>query len=53
VNIAIIGAAGSCGRRLAAQLLNRHLLPPSARLQLLGHQGGRSADELWGLRADL
>jgi malate dehydrogenase len=53
VNIAIVGAAGSCGRQLTAQLLDRHLLPPSARLQLVGHQGGRSADELWGLRADL
>ncbi len=53
MNIAIVGAAGSCGRQLTAQLLDRHLLPPSARLQLVGHQGGRSADELWGLRADL
>lgn len=53
MNVAIIGAAGSCGRQVAAQLLDRHILPPSARLQLVGHPGGRSADELWGLRADL
>lgn len=53
MNVAIIGAAGSCGRQLAAQLLDRHLLPASGHLQLVGHQGGQSADELWGLRADL
>jgi malate dehydrogenase len=53
MNIAIVGATGSCGRQLTAQLLDRRLLPASARLQLVGHHGGRSADELWGLRADL
>lgn len=53
MDLAIIGAAGSCGRQLAAQLLERRLILPSARLQLVGHHGGRSADELWGLRADL
>ena len=53
MNLAIVGAAGSCGRQLAAQVLERRLLPASARLQLVGHEGGRSADELWGLRADL
>ncbi len=53
MNLAIVGAAGSCGRQLAAQLLDRRVLPASARLQLVGHAGGHSADELWGLRADL
>ena len=53
MNVAIVGAAGTCGRQLAAQLLDRHILPASARLQLVGHEGGHSADELWGLRADL
>ncbi|MEM7168621.1 MAG: lactate dehydrogenase [Pseudomonadota bacterium] len=53
MDLAIIGAAGSCGRQLAAQLLDRRVLPPTARLQLVGHHGGRSEDELWGLRADL
>lgn len=53
MNVAIVGAAGGCGRQLAAQLLNRRILPVSARLQLVGHQGGASEDELWGLRADL
>lgn len=52
MNLAIVGAAGSCGRQLAAQLLDR-FLPASGHLQLVGHHGGHSADELWGLRADL
>jgi malate dehydrogenase len=53
MDIAIVGATGSCGRQLAAQLLERRVLPPSARLQLVGHRGGRREHELWGLRADL
>ncbi len=53
MNVAIVGAAGTCGRQLAAQLLDRRILPASARMQLVGHEGGQSADELWGLRADL
>lgn len=53
MNVAIIGAAGGCGRQLAIQLLDRHILPESARLQLVGHHGGRSEDELWGLFSDL
>ncbi|MEM9256288.1 MAG: malate dehydrogenase [Pseudomonadota bacterium] len=53
MDIAVIGAAGSCGRQLAVQLLDRKLLHPGASLQLVGHSGGRSSSELWGLRADL
>jgi malate dehydrogenase len=53
MDVAIIGAAGSCGRQLAAQLLERAVLPASARLQLVGHRGGRAEHEFWGLRADL
>ncbi|MFM8861252.1 MAG: lactate/malate family dehydrogenase [Acidimicrobiia bacterium] len=52
-DIAIIGAAGSCGRQLAAQLLNEHVMDPSARLQLVGHHGGASETELHGLKVDL
>lgn len=52
-DIAIIGAAGSCGRQLAAQLLDEHVMDPSARLQLVGHHGGASETELHGLRVDL
>jgi malate dehydrogenase len=53
VDVAIIGAAGSCGRQFAAQVLERELLSSSARLQLVGHRGGKSEHELFGLRADL
>lgn len=53
MDVAIIGAAGSCGRQFAAQVLDRALLPATARLQLVGHRGGRSEHELFGLRADL
>ena len=53
MDVAIIGAAGSCGRQLAAQLLAQEVLEPTAHLQLVGHRGGPSAHELWGLRADL
>jgi len=49
VDIAILGAAGSCGRQLAAQFLALELLDPSARLQLVGHRDGRSHHELEAL----
>jgi len=52
-SVAIVGAAGSCGRQLAVQLLDREVLDPSARLQLVAHYGGASEYELHGLRADL
>jgi malate dehydrogenase len=53
MDVAIIGATGSCGRQLAAQILERGTLPPSSRLQLVGHLGGHGEHELFGLRADL
>jgi malate dehydrogenase len=53
MDLAIIGAAGACGRQLAAQILALDVLDPSARLQLVGHHDGASHHELWGLRADL
>ncbi len=53
MDVAIIGAAGACGRALAVQLLERRIIPPYARLQLIGHRGGSSETELWGLRCDL
>lgn len=53
MNVAIVGAAGACGRQLAVQLLDRRILPVSSRLQLVGNRSGHSKDELWGLRADL
>lgn len=53
MDVAIIGAAGVCGRQVAMQLLEGRVLPASARLQLVAHRGGESEHELWGLRADL
>jgi malate dehydrogenase len=52
-NVAIVGAAGSCGRQLAVQLLDRQILSPDARLQLVAHHGGASEFETHGLRVDL
>lgn len=48
--IAIIGASGSCGRQLCAQLL---VLLPGSKLQLVGRRGGKSAHALPGLVCDL
>lgn len=53
MDVAIVGAAGACGRQLAVQLLEARILHPTSRLQLVGHRGGSSENELWGLRADL
>ena len=53
MDIAILGATGSCGRQVAAQLLERAVLPETATLHLIGHEGGPHQSELWGLRADL
>lgn len=53
MNIAVIGAAGACGRQSVTQMLSRHLIPHGAHLQLVGNPKGRSATELWGIRADL
>lgn len=53
MDIAVIGASGSCGRQLAVQILDRRLLPQDGVLQLVGHHGGLSEHELWGLRSDL
>ncbi|MBU6330371.1 MAG: lactate dehydrogenase [Acidobacteria bacterium] len=52
-SVAIVGAAGACGRQLAVAMLERRMLPPEGRLQLIGHRGGASEHELHGLRADL
>jgi len=52
-SVAVIGAAGACGRQLVAQLLNRSVIDPDGRLQLVGRRGGASANELHGLRVDL
>lgn len=53
MDVAVIGAAGTCGRQLTMQLLEREVLLPSARLQLVTRRGGSSENELLGIRADL
>jgi malate dehydrogenase len=53
MKLAIIGATGSCGRQVAAQLLEREIIPPGGELHLIGHAGGAHESEMWGLRADL
>ena len=53
MDVAIVGATGSCGRQVAAQLIERSLLPETATLHLVGHEGGAHESQLWGLRADL
>ena len=53
MDLAIIGATGSCGRQVAAQVAERGILPEIATMHLIGHAGGEHESELWGLRADL
>lgn len=53
MDVAIIGATGSCGRQVAAQLADRGVLAQTSHLHLIGHAGGQHESELWGLRADL
>ena len=53
MDVAIIGATGSCGRQVAAQLIERSLLPETATVHLIGHAGSAHESELWGLRADV
>lgn len=53
MHVAIVGATGSCGRQVAAQLLDRRVLGNVGALHLIGHSGGAHESELWGLRADL
>lgn len=53
MDVAIIGATGSCGRQVAAQLIERSVLPETVTIYLIGHAGGAHESELWGLRADL
>ena len=53
MDVAIVGAFGTVGRQCAMQLVTEQLLPPTSRLQLVGHKGGNSANEMLGFRADL
>ncbi|WP_255371708.1 ACT domain-containing protein [Cellulosimicrobium sp. CUA-896] len=49
----MIGATGDVGRQVCTQLVERQVLPPTSRLQLVGRAGGASARAVHGLRADL
>ena len=49
----MIGASGDCGREIVLQLATLGVLMPTERLQLVGRQGGRSAQILYGLCSDL
>lgn len=53
MDVAVIGATGAVGREVCIQLIERGILPPSSRLQLVGRSGGRSAPATHGFRADL
>ena len=53
MDVAILGATGSCGRQVAAQLIARSSLPATSRVHLVGHEQGAHHTQLWGLRADL
>ncbi|MDZ7577312.1 MAG: hypothetical protein U0904_03955 [Candidatus Nanopelagicales bacterium] len=45
VDVAVVGAAGACGRQLCMRLLERRIIPAIHRLQLVGHLGGPSETE--------
>jgi malate dehydrogenase len=51
--VAIIGASGSVGTTLAAQVLRSQMLEPGDRLQLVGHGSLSSEAKLLGTRIDL
>ncbi|MBD3610424.1 MAG: lactate dehydrogenase [Gammaproteobacteria bacterium] len=53
MDISIIGASGDVGRQVAIQLIAEQVIAPSQRLQLVGREEGKSAQSLFGLRADL
>jgi malate dehydrogenase len=52
-SVAIIGASGSVGSALAAQILRSQILEPCDRLQLVGHGASRSEKVLLAERIDL
>jgi malate dehydrogenase len=52
-SIAIIGASGSVGSTLAAQVLRSQILEPGDRLQLVGHGSHTSEGKLLSTRIDL
>jgi malate dehydrogenase len=53
VDVAVVGATGDVGRQVCTQIVERRVLPPTSRLQLVGRAGGASGRAVHGLRADL
>ncbi|OGP87487.1 MAG: hypothetical protein A2156_10750 [Deltaproteobacteria bacterium RBG_16_48_10] len=53
MKIAIIGASGDVGRTVILSLIQRRLMGPSDRLQLVGRSEGPSFRTLYGLKSDL
>ena len=53
MKIAIIGASGDIGRTVILSLIQRGLLKPTDRLQLVGRPEGPSFRTLYGLRSDI
>ncbi len=51
--IAVIGATGDVGGAIVAEAIHERVLPPTARLQLVGRADGRNAGKLLGLVSDL
>jgi len=53
LDVSIIGAGGDVGRQVAVHLIAERVVASSQRLQLVGHEHGKSSQSLFGLRADL
>jgi malate dehydrogenase len=53
MNIAVIGASGDVGRVVILSLIQRGLLGPSDRLQLVGRSEGPSFRTLYGFKSDI
>jgi malate dehydrogenase len=53
MDIAVIGASGTIGRQITIALVQDRVLPPTSRLQLIGHRGGDGERALHGFAADL
>lgn len=53
MDVAVIGASGTMGRQITISLIQEHVLPSSARIQLVGRRGGISERILPAMASDL
>jgi malate dehydrogenase len=53
MDVAVLGATGDIGRAICSALIERRVLRPSSRLQLVGRADGSSGRAAQGLRIDL